>query len=66
MEEGKKCSCLCHKMFPLLVVVVGVDFLLGNLGIISIRLMNIIWPIILILIGLQKLFSSKCKCCTAT
>jgi hypothetical protein len=61
--HGKTCGCMHHKMIPLLIVLIGVVFLLGNLGKISMETVSIIWPALVILAGLQKMFSGMCKCC---
>lgn len=57
------CKCPHHKMVPLSVFLIGLTFLLGNLGTLSVRTVGIVWPILLGLIGLQQLFGYKCKCC---
>ena len=63
MPMGAKCNCPHHKMVPLFVVLIGLTFLLHNLGTISTAVSDIVWPILLILIGFQKMFGSKCNCC---
>ncbi|MBI4142500.1 hypothetical protein HY480_01335 [Candidatus Uhrbacteria bacterium] len=60
---GGGCKCPHHKMFPLFVFLIGLTFLLGNLGTLNAQTVGIVWPILLGLIGLQKLFSGRCKCC---
>ncbi|MFA4954937.1 MAG: DUF5668 domain-containing protein [Patescibacteria group bacterium] len=50
-------------MVPLFILLIGVTFLLQALDILSAGWAAIIWPSLLILIGLQKLFSRMCKCC---
>lgn len=57
------CSCPHHKMIPLFIVLIGLAFLLGNLGYLSAKVVGIAWPILLGLIGLQKMLGGKCKCC---
>ena len=61
--HGKVCGCPHHKMIPLLVVLLGVLFLLGNLGKVSSEVVVIVWPIVVIVGGLQKMFGHMCKCC---
>ncbi|HEX3095728.1 MAG TPA: DUF5668 domain-containing protein, partial [Patescibacteria group bacterium] len=58
-------NCPHHKMFPIFVVLFGLTFLLGTLEVLSARTVSIVWPIIVILIGLQKLMGHNCKCCSA-
>jgi hypothetical protein len=60
--EGKHCSCPHHKMVPILIVLLGLTFLLGTMDVFSALVVGYIWPILLILIGLQKIFGGMCKC----
>jgi hypothetical protein len=62
-QMGQTCSCSHHKVMPILVVLLGLSFLLTALHVYSAGVNSIIWPIILILAGLQKMFSRKCSCC---
>ena len=62
--EGK-CSCPCHKMPGVFIVLIGLTFLLGALNVLSPRAVEITWPILLILLGLKKMCRGMCKCCTA-
>ena len=62
--DGKMCKCPHHKMFPLVLLAVGVIALLQNTGVIMGDWFNIVWPIALILFALKKLMKGKmCKCC---
>ncbi|HXI84115.1 MAG TPA: DUF5668 domain-containing protein [Verrucomicrobiae bacterium] len=63
-SEGK-CGCPCHKMPGLFIVLIGLTFLLGALNVLSPRAVEIIWPILVILAGLKKMFSGMCKCCNS-
>jgi hypothetical protein len=64
MDEHKSCGCACHKMKGGLVVLLGLNFLLLNLGVISAEISNIVWPVLLILVGLKKAMGGgMCKCC---
>jgi len=45
------------------IVLIGLTFLLGALNVLSPRAVEITWPILLILLGLKKIFSGMCKCC---
>ncbi|MFA6100140.1 MAG: DUF5668 domain-containing protein [Patescibacteria group bacterium] len=64
MHEGMVCNnCKCHSVVPVLIVLIGVTFLLQVFGVLSAYTANVIWPILLILIGLQKLAGGMCKCC---
>lgn len=57
------CRCVHHKTIPILIVVFGVLFLLGALEVISVRIVSIVWPLLVIAGGLQKMMQGKCKCC---
>jgi len=61
-----KCHCPHHKMTPLFIILIGLVFLLGALGTISITIANILWPIFLILLGITKWTGHSCKCCKGT
>ena len=66
MENMKNmCSCSHHKVMPVLVILFGLTFLLGALGILASGFVNIVWPIIVIAGGLMKWAnkSGMCKCC---
>lgn len=63
-SEGK-CSCPCHKMVGLFIALIGITFLLGAFNVLSARVVEVTWPILLILIGVKKTCSGKCKCCRA-
>jgi len=58
-----KCGCPCHALPAVFVVALGVTFLLRALDVLSNHAAGIIWPIIVILAGLQMLFGRMCKCC---
>ncbi len=64
-EGSKDCAskCKCHKVGPLLIVLIGVTFLLGALGYVSQETVAIVWPILLIVLGLKKMCGGMCKCC---
>lgn len=62
--EGKNiCKCPHHKMIPALIVLFGVLFLLEALGVIAMSLVSVVWPVLVILAGLQKMMAGKCRCC---
>ena len=56
------CPCMHHKIMPILIVLVGLDFLLGSLGAFNSAIVNMIWPVLVILMGLAKLSGGMCKC----
>ena len=61
---GKMCGCPHHKMIPVFIVAFGLLFLFHELNVISSHALNIAWPIVVVLAGLQKMFKGVCKCCT--
>jgi len=56
-------KCICHKMAPLMIVLIGLLFLLGELGTVSAGTVSMGWPILLIIAGGSKLCQGMCKCC---
>jgi hypothetical protein len=60
---GKGCGCVCHKIVPVLITLLGLDFVLGNFGLLSGGFVTTSWPVLLTLIGIIKLTRNKCKCC---
>lgn len=60
---SKCCNCGCHKGAGLMVVIFGGIFLLGALGVLEAQVVNLLWPIIVILVGLMKLGKGRCRCC---
>ena len=62
MMDGM-CKCPHHKAGPLLVTLIGLTFLLRTLGVLEMGTADIIWPILLIVIGLMKMCGGSCKCC---
>lgn len=64
-KECSTCGCVCHKFTGILIILFGLTFLLGHLGVISHHVVNIIWPILLIVVGVVVGFrKSICKCCS--
>ncbi len=58
------CKCPHHKIIPLAILLIGLAFLLQAFGVLSMMTVAIIWPILLIIIGLMKLTRGMCKCCS--
>jgi hypothetical protein len=59
---GKVCKCPHHKVVPILIVLIGLDFLLGATGTLTWSFVDITWPILLIIGGLVKMVG--CSCCS--
>ena len=65
MEHGKSCKCPCHKVMGILVSFIGVLFLLRHFAVIDQDTLAVMWPILLILVGLNKAYGKgMCKCCS--
>lgn len=62
-KDGKNCDCIHHHMLALLVTLFGVVFLFGDLGWIPGQMVNVIWPVILVIGGIGKMLEGRCKCC---
>jgi hypothetical protein len=63
--QGKKCGCGHHMAKPVLLLLLGLDFLLGTLGVFTNGFVQVTWPIIVILIAIMMMVGVKCKCCAA-
>ncbi|MBI5654266.1 hypothetical protein HZC53_01230 [Candidatus Uhrbacteria bacterium] len=57
------CKCPHHKVVPVLITFIGVLFLFKAVGYLSASSVDLAWPVLLIIIGLQKTFGSMCRCC---
>ncbi|HRH21823.1 MAG TPA: hypothetical protein PLJ58_01340 [bacterium] len=58
------CACMHHKMVPMLITLLGINFLLVTMGVYDEMVSAYVWPILLTLIGLQKMMGGCCKCCS--
>jgi hypothetical protein len=64
-EATKTCGCPCHKgkgLKGIAVFLIGLTYVLANLGVITMAVAGMIWPVLVMLIGL-KMMSKMCKCC---
>ena len=66
MQKCGSCGCAHHHMVPVFIVLIALVILLGNLGFLSSGLVGTIWPILLGLIGCQKMLGRKCRCCAGS
>jgi len=63
---SKNCACPHHRVNGLLVALAALSFLLGNLEVISMHVVNIIWPVLVMIVGVNKSIArGMCKCCTS-
>ncbi len=60
--QGKVCKCHHHKTVPWLIILIGADFLLGAINVLTGSFVSITWPILLIAVGIVKLM--HCNCCS--
>lgn len=61
--HGKTCKCPHHKVLPAIIVLIGLDFLLGTVGVFTWGFVDISWPVLVIIAGLMKMNQGSCKCC---
>jgi predicted tellurium resistance membrane protein TerC len=47
----------------LFIALIGLTFLLGAFNVFSQRAVEVVWPILLVLIGMKLTCTGKCKCC---
>lgn len=63
MNGDKTCGCPHHKVFPALIVLFGLLFLLGEMNVVAASTVSLGWPVLVILAGLFKMTKGMCKCC---
>ncbi|MGH7240005.1 MAG: LiaF transmembrane domain-containing protein [Candidatus Saccharimonadales bacterium] len=62
-DKKKVCRCPHHKATPILIILIGLTFLLGDWGFFNAFTATTIWSILLIIIGIFQLTKKKCACC---
>ena len=60
-ENKMVCGCKHHKIVPICITLIGLVIFLGAINILTAGFVGIIWPVLLIIIGVMKMM--KCKCC---
>jgi hypothetical protein len=60
--KGAVCKCPHHKTMSWFLILVGLDFLLGAVGILTAGFVSITWPILVIILGCMKMV--RCNCCS--
>ncbi len=60
--KGMVCKCPHHRTIPWLIILIGVDFLLGAMNVLTWSFVDITWPILVIIVGIIKLM--RCNCCS--
>jgi len=61
--QGKTCKCSHHMIKPVLLLIFGIDFFLGAIGVLTNGFVQITWPIIIIIIAIMMMTGKNCKCC---
>ena len=61
--KSRGCGCPHHMVVPAMITLIGLAFLLGALNVLTMYAVSVIWPILLIVVGLMKLSKGSCKCC---
>ncbi|KND50405.1 MAG: hypothetical protein AB202_01990 [Parcubacteria bacterium C7867-007] len=62
LNTTSACRCPHHLVQPILIILFGGSFLAGNMGYLGADIIRIVWPTLIILIGVAKLFAGSCKC----
>ena len=60
--KGPVCKCPHHRVMPLLIILIGFDFLAGAVGVLTASFVSVTWPVLVILIGIVKFV--RCNCCS--
>jgi hypothetical protein len=60
--KGMTCKCPHHKVMPIIIILIGVDFFLGAVGVLTAGFVSVTWPILLIILGCVKMV--RCGCCS--
>lgn len=58
------CKCFHHKVVPLSIALIGLCFFLQAFALVSVSFVSVVWPLLLMLIGVMKLSKGSCKCCS--
>ena len=61
-DTKSHCTCSHHKILPAFLILIGLSFLLTTIGVVSEATNSIVWPVLLIALGLTKLKGGSCSC----
>ena len=65
MEDNHDMPKMCHhhhrKMFAWMAVLFGLTFLLGDMNILTASAVSMIWPILVIIVGVKMMCKCHCK-----
>ncbi len=64
MNTTGHCRCPHHKSGALIIILFGLTFLLGTMGIVSGMFVSYTWPLLLIVFGVTRLIGGSCRCYT--
>lgn len=63
MNQGEKCTCPHHGVVPVILIFLGALFFMKALGVFSAGMVDITWPVLVMIAGFTKLGGRMCKCC---
>lgn len=63
-NNAVKCACPHHSVVPVFIALLGLVLLGHAVGLITDGFNAVVWPAIILVIGLVKMFSRGCKCCS--
>lgn len=61
-DNKSHCTCAHHKILPAFLILIGLSFLLTQLGVMDTETNGLVWPVLVILLGLTKLKGGSCAC----
>ena len=62
-NSAKTCACPHHRAVPIVAILFGLTFLLGALNVLTSSVVDIVWPILVIVAAGIKLGEKNCTCC---
>ncbi|MDB5189236.1 MAG: hypothetical protein JWL82_193 [Parcubacteria group bacterium] len=62
MNNAGACTCPHHKSGAIIIILLGLTFLLGTMGVLSSMIVGYALPVLVILLGITKLMGGSCKC----
>ncbi len=63
MADKNTCDCKHHSIVPIVVIIFAAIFLLESLGIISESFVDVLWPLLVGVVGVTMLREKGCGCC---
>lgn len=62
MNTMGHCTCPHHKTGAIIIILLGLTFLLGTMGVLSGVAVSYAWPILVIIFGVTRLIGGSCRC----